>query len=134
MLAADYPFLNVLWTMLCFFALVCWFWLLIMVFADIFSRHDMSGWKKAAWVVGCIVLPFVGVLAYLGVHADDMAERRDREVAAQRAQVDEHIRTVAGSGGNGGATAQIEQAKRLLDSGTIDKNEFDQLKRKALAV
>ena len=75
LLAADYPLLNVIWTMLVFFGLVIWLRLLFTVFADLFSRHDISGWGKAGWSVFAIVLPFVGVLAYLSTQGVQMAER-----------------------------------------------------------
>jgi Phospholipase_D-nuclease N-terminal len=75
LLAADYPFLNIVWTMLVFFGLVIWLRLLFTVFADLFSRHDISGWGKAAWSVFTIVLPFVGVLVYLSSQGVQMAER-----------------------------------------------------------
>ena len=74
MLAADYPFLDVLWTMLIFFAWVIWFWLLITVFADIFRRHDTSGGVKVLWVIFVIILPFLGVFIYLIAEHDGMAE------------------------------------------------------------
>ena len=75
LVAADYPFLNIVWTMLVFFGLVIWLRLLFTVFADLFSRHDISGWGKAAWSVFTIVLPFVGVLVYLSTQGVQMAER-----------------------------------------------------------
>ena len=62
LVAADYPFLEILWTMIIFFAWVAWIWIAITVFVDVFRRHDISGWGKAAWVVFVIVLPFLGVL------------------------------------------------------------------------
>ena len=63
LVAADYPFLDVLWTMIIFFAWVAWIWIAITIFSgDIFRRHDISGGAKAAWVVLIIVLPFLGVL------------------------------------------------------------------------
>ena len=64
-IAADYPFLDVFWTMLVFFAWVIWFWLLITVFTDIFRRHDASGGKKALWLIFILFVPLVGLLAYL---------------------------------------------------------------------
>jgi hypothetical protein len=73
--AADYPFLNIVWTMLVFFGLVIWLRLLFTVFADLFSRPDISGGGKAAWSVFVIVLPFVGVLVYLSTQGVQMAER-----------------------------------------------------------
>ena len=75
-LAASYPFLNILWTMLIFMAFVIWIWMVIMVLIDIFSRHDLSGWGKAGWVVLIIVLPFIGVLSYLIAYSGGIAERR----------------------------------------------------------
>ena len=129
-LAADYPFMDILWTMFVFFAWVIWFWLLITVFSDVFRRHDISGWGKAAWSLFVIVLPYVGVFAYLISQGKEMAERRAAEVQASRASFDDYVRDVAA---NGGATGQIAKAKELLDSGAIDAAEFEQLKRTALA-
>ena len=130
MLAADYPFLDVFWTMLVFFAWVIWFWLMITIFGDIFRRRDASGFTKVLWTIFVIVLPFLGVFIYMIVNHDGMAERNVRQVEAARAQSDAYIRSVAGSGG---AAAEIERAKSLLDSGAITQAEFDALKQKALA-
>ena len=128
--AADYPFLDVFWTMLVFFAWVIWFWLLITVFADIFRRHDLSGWAKAAWVIFVIVLPYLGVFIYLITQGKHMAERNLRDRQAVEVQLDERIKSVAGGGG---AAAEIEKAKQLLDSGAITQAEFDTIKQRALA-
>jgi hypothetical protein len=65
-LAADYPFLDILWTMMIFFLFVIWIWILITVFADIFRRRDVGGGSKALWIIFVIVLPYLGVLIYLG--------------------------------------------------------------------
>ena len=116
--------------MLVFFAWVIWFWLLITVFSDLFRRHDISGWGKAGWIVFCIVLPFLGVLIYLGTQGKGMAERRVQDVQAAQAQMDQYVRETAGSGG---PAAEIAHAKKLLDSGAISQAEFDQIKQKALA-
>jgi hypothetical protein len=126
-IAADYPFLDVMWTMLVFFAWVIWFWLLITVFADVFRRHDISGWTKAAWTVFVIFLPFLGVLVYLIAQSKGMAERNMQSARAAQAQTDDYIRSVAG-----GPAEQIAKAKQLLDSGAIDAQEYESLKQKAL--
>ena len=84
MLAADYPFLDVLWTMFIFFAWVIWFFLLFRVFGDIFRRHDLSGWGKVGWTVLVIILPFIGVFIYLLVNSQGIAERDTSQ--AQKAQ------------------------------------------------
>ena len=128
MIAADYPFLDVMWTMIVFFAWVIWFWLLITIFADIFRRHDIGGGTKALWTIFVIILPFLGVLIYLISQSKGMADRNMQTAQAQQAQTDEYIRSVAG----GDPASQIAQAKQLLDSGAIDAQEYEALKQKAL--
>jgi hypothetical protein len=129
-IAADYPFLDVFWTMIVFFSWVIWIWMVVVIFTDIFRRRDIGGWAKAAWCVFLIVLPFLGALIYLIAQHDGLAERRMKDVKDQQAAVDERIRSVAGADG---PATQIANAKSLLDSGTIDQAEFAELKRKALA-
>jgi hypothetical protein len=127
--AADYPFLDVLWTMIIFFCWVAWIWLLVVIFGDLF-RRDISGWAKAVWTVALIVFPFVGTLIYVISQGKEMTERRIRDVQVSQANFDEYVRTVATDGGSAG---EIERAKALLDSGTINQGEFEQLKAKALS-
>ena len=129
-IAADYPFLNILWSMIIFFVWVAWIWMMILILSDIFRRRDLSGWGKAGWTFFLIILPFLGALIYLIAQGDGMAERRTQDVQGQQAQMDDYVRSVAGSGG---AAAEIDKAKQLLDSGAIDQAEFDALKAKALA-
>lgn len=130
LIAADYPFLDVLWTMLIFFLWVMWFWILITVIADIFRRRDISGLGKTGWLVFTIVLPFLGVFIYLITQNDGMMQRNVDRAQAQQAQFDEYVRQAAGTGG--GAATEIERAKGLLDSGAITQAEFDAIKQKAL--
>ena len=132
-LAADYPLLDAFWTIMIVFFWVLWFWLLITVFADLFRRHDMSGWVKALWVIFVIVLPYIGVLIYLIANGRHMAERNAKDQQAAQAQLDDRIRTVASSGNGGGAASEIEKANQLLSSGAITQAEFDAIKQKALA-
>ena len=130
MFAADYPFLEVLWTMFVIFAWVIWFWLLITVFADLFRRHDIGGGKKTLWIIFVIVVPFLGVFIYLISQGHQMAERNEKQARAQQAQMDDYVRSVAGSGGSAG---EIEKAKQLLDSGAISQAEYEAIKAKALS-
>jgi Short C-terminal domain/Phospholipase_D-nuclease N-terminal len=127
-LAADYPFLDVFWTLIIFFAWVVWIWMMIIILTDVFRRKDIGGWAKAAWVVFLIILPFVGVLVYLIAEHKGMEERQTQEAQQAQQQTDQYIRSVAG-----GPTNEIEKAKSLLDSGAITQTEFDALKAKALA-
>ena len=130
MVGADYPFLDVLWTMIIIFAWIIWFWLLITVFSDLFRRHDTSGFVKVLWIIAVILLPFLGVFIYLIVNHAGMEERSMKQAQAAQAQMDDYVRRTAGSGG---ATGEIERAKGLLDSGAITQAEFDAIKAKALA-
>jgi Short C-terminal domain/Phospholipase_D-nuclease N-terminal len=127
-IAADYPFLDVFWTILIFFSWVIWIWIVITVLADVFRRNDIGGWGKAGWVVFVIVLPFLGVLVYLIAQHDGMRERSTRQAVAQKEAFDEYVREAAG-----GSAAEIAKAKELLDAGTITQAEFDAIKTKALA-
>jgi len=127
--AADYPFLDVLWTMVIFFCWVVWIWMMILILSDVF-RRDISGWAKAGWVAFLIVLPFLGALVYLIAQGKGMTERRIRDAQVSQANFDDYVRTVAADGGSAG---EIERAKALLDSGTITQPEFEQLKAKALS-
>jgi hypothetical protein len=131
LLIADYSFFELLWWMIVFFAWVIWFWLLITVFADLFRRKDASGGKKVLWIVFLILAPFVGVLAYLIANNDGMTERNLASARAQQEKFDDYVKTVASS--EGGAAAEIEKAKALLDSGAISQAEFESLKQKALS-
>src|SRR5262245_26231104 len=128
MLAADYPFLDVLWTMFIFFLFVIWIWILITVFVDIFRRKDVGGGAKALWIVFVIILPYLGVLIYISANHDGMADRNIAAAQKQQEQTDAYIKSVAG-----GSAAEIEKAKGLLDSGAITQAEFDQIKTQALA-
>jgi hypothetical protein len=130
LIAADYPFLDVFWTILIFFAWVAWLMILFRVLTDIFRRHDVSGWGKAAWLVFVIVLPFLGVLIYLIANGDEMAKRDVERSQAARAEFDDYVKTVADTGG---PAAEIDKAKQLLDSGAITQAEFDAIKAKAIA-
>jgi Short C-terminal domain/Phospholipase_D-nuclease N-terminal len=130
LIAADYPFLDVFWTMILFFLWIAWILILFRVIVDVFRRDDASGWKKAAWVVFVIVLPFLGVLVYLIANGDDMGRRDIAQSRAARAEFDDYVRSVADAGG---PAAEIDRAKQLLDSGAISQAEFEAIKAKALA-
>jgi predicted PurR-regulated permease PerM len=130
--ATSYPFLNILWDILIIFAWLIFIWIAITVLIDVFRRHDLSGWAKAAWVVFVVILPWIGVLAYLIFNHSGMSERSEKQARTQQDQFDQLVRHAAGGGG-GGAAGEIERAKQLLDSGAITQEEFESLKAKALA-
>jgi hypothetical protein len=129
-LATSYPFLEVFWTMLIFFAFVIWIWILITVLIDIFRRHDTSGFAKVLWIIFIIVLPYLGVFVYLIVEHRGMTERAIKQQQSAQQQMDQYVQSVAAKTD---PAEQIAKAKQLLDGGTITQTEFDQIKQKALA-
>jgi hypothetical protein len=130
MLATNWTFGQVMWSMLIFFCWILFFWLLFTVFGDLFRRHDLGGWAKAGWIIFVIFLPFLGVFVYLLANSKGMAERNMKQVQAAQANMDTYVKSVAGSTD---PAAQISQGKELLDSGAISQTEFEQLKARALA-
>jgi hypothetical protein len=128
-LAADYPFLDIFFTMLLFFAWAAWLWMLIVLLSNVFGRDDIGGWAKAGWTVFMIVLPFAGVLTYLIVEYRHLP----------RAAPGERMHGARGTGYDGGRVeaegpaAEIAQGKQLLDSGAITEAEFATIKSHALA-
>jgi hypothetical protein len=129
-LATSYPFLEVFWTMLIFFAFVIWIWILITVLIDVFRRHDTSGFAKVLWIIFIIVLPYFGVFVYLIVEHKGMTERAIKQQQSAQQQMDDYVKSVAAKTD---PAEQIAKAKQLLDTGAISQAEFDQIKQKALA-
>ncbi|MFN8203824.1 MAG: SHOCT domain-containing protein [Solirubrobacteraceae bacterium] len=129
-MAVDYPFLNILWSMLVFVGFVFWIWLAITVFMDVFRRRDMGGFVKALWIIFVIFIPLLGVLLYLIVYHKSMADRNVKQVEAAQAAFDQQVREAAGKSG---PATEIATAKTLLDAGAITEAEYEDLKRKALA-
>jgi hypothetical protein len=81
LMATSYPLLSVFWTILFIFLFVLWFWLVIVIFSDMFRRQDISGFSKVLWTLAIIFLPLFGVLMYLLVHGGQMGA--DRAVRRQ---------------------------------------------------
>ena len=129
-LADSYPMLEVLWTIVIFFAFVVWIWLLWIEIGDILRRTDLSGWGKVGWIVLLCMLPYVGVFIYLIAEHGGMSERMAARRGAQQREVDEYVRSVASQQDPAG---QIAAAKRLLDEGAIDQAEFERIKATALS-
>ena len=127
---ANYTFGDVMWSFLVFFAWVIWFWLLITVFADLFRRHDISGWGKTGWIILVILIPYFGVFIYLIAEHEGMAKRNIASAQQSQQQFDDYVKNVASTGD---PASQIADAKKLLDSGAITQEEFETLKKKALA-
>ncbi len=107
---------------------VAYIWALFAIITDLFRDHALNGWLKAVWLIFLIFLPLLTALVYLIVRGRGMGQRAQAQIQAAQQATDDYIRQVAG-----GATAEIAQAKALLDSGSISQAEFEQLKARALA-
>jgi type VI protein secretion system component VasK len=131
LLANEFGSGQVFWSMLWFFLFFIWIWLLIVVFSDLFRSHDLSGWAKAFWVIGIIILPYLGVLLYLIVRGHKMAEHAQQAAAAQDAAAKAYIQQAAGT--SGASTAdEIQRLADLKAQGVISDAEFEAGKAKAL--
>ena len=130
MLLADITLTDILWSMIVFFFFFIWIMILFQVFGDLFRDHEESGAKKVLWVLFVIIAPFLGVLIYLIVRGQGMAQRQQAAAAQAQKDFNAYVQDVAGSSGS--PTDQIAKAKQLLDSGAIDQAEFGRLKAKAL--
>jgi len=130
LIATSYPFLEVFWTMLIFFAFFIWIWLLFIVFADIFRRRDSSGWVKVLWIIFIIIIPYFGVFVYLIAEHKGMTERAVEQQERNQSEMASYVQSVAGGSD---PTQQIAKGEELLKQGTITQAEFEQIKRQALA-
>lgn len=127
---ANISFGEFLLSLLIIFFMIIFFIILFQVLTDVFRSHDLSGWAKAGWSLFIIALPFLGLLIYLIVRGQGMAERQ-LDVARQNQEAfDQYVRDAAGGGG---PAAEIAKAKELLDSGAISQEEFEAIKRKQLS-
>ena len=134
MLLADsssgYPALNVFWTIIEIFLWVLWFWILIMIFIDIFRSSDLSGWGKALWFLFVLFIPLIGVLVYLIVRGHSMQERSVRQAQQQDQQFREYVQQAAGTP----STAdELSKLASLRDQGVISAEEFEREKSKLLS-
>jgi ABC-type multidrug transport system fused ATPase/permease subunit len=129
-LAYTYPLLSIFWTMLEFFLLFVWIWLLIIIFMDIFRSHDMGGLAKALWVIFVIILPFLGVLVYLIARGGKMQERAAAEAAQQQKAFDSYVKQTAGSSSSADELAKLADLK---SKGVITDAEFEAQKAKLLS-
>ncbi len=124
------PLLGILWSMLWFFVLIAWFWMLVSIIGDIFAS-DMSGWGKAGWSLFVIVLPLVGSFVYLIVNGGAMQERSATAAAAVDQAQRDYIRSVAGSSTS--VADEIAKLAALRDQGAISDAEFEAAKSNLVA-
>jgi uncharacterized membrane protein len=116
----GFTFSNFLADVFAVFAFVVWFWLLVVIFGDLFRRHDISGWAKALWVLAVILFSYIGVFAYLITQGRGMAERNAQQ--AQHAR--DELRRVVGFS----VADEISKLDQLKKSGSISEDEYARLR------
>jgi ABC-type multidrug transport system fused ATPase/permease subunit len=130
MLAYTYPLFDLFGTMLGLFVFFIWFWLLIVVFSDIFRSHDLGGGSKALWVIFVIIFPFLGILIYLIARGGKMHERAAAQAAQQQEAFDAYVKQAAGTSSTADDLAKLADLKA---KGVITDAEFDAQKAKLLS-
>ena len=130
MTAYTYPLADLFGTMLGLFVFLIWFWLLVIIFGDIFRSKDMSGGMKAVWVLFVIILPFLGILVYLIARGGKMHERAEESAKQQQQAFDDYVKQTAGAGNS---VDQLAKLADLKQSGAITDAEFEAQKAKILA-
>src|SRR6476619_698666 len=118
----GFTFSNFLMDALAIFAFVVWFWLLVVIYSDLFRRHDISGWGKALWVIALVLTSYLGILAYLITQGRGMAARS----AQQTQQAREELRQVVGYS----VADEISKLDQLKKAGSISEDEFLRLRAK----
>ena len=122
-------FWDIVMLMVSTFVFVAYLVVLFHIVVDLFRDSELGGGAKALWIIGLILIPLLTSLIYVLARGKGMAERQRAAVKTAKDDTDAYIRNVAGKS----PADQIADAKRLLDSGTINADEFARLKAKALA-
>jgi hypothetical protein len=118
---AEFGTGQVFWSFLWFFIFIIWIYLLIFIFSDIFRSRDLSGWGKALWSIFVIILPYIGIFAYLIARGGSMAERQIAQAQAQQEAMDSYVRATASSASSADQLAQLAE---LHTAGKIDDGEY----------
>ncbi|GGC76860.1 PLDc N-terminal domain-containing protein [Chelatococcus reniformis] len=118
----GFTFTNFLVDVLAIFVFIMWFWLLMTVIGDLFRRSDVSGLGKIVWIVVLILLPYIGIFAYLLLQGRSMAERA--EARAQHAR--DELRQIVGFS----VADEIGKLETLKSQGSISADEFQRLRAK----
>ena len=149
----GYPMLDIFLSILYFFGWVLWLMLMFWIITDLLRSDDLSGWAKAAWLVGVIIFPLVGILMYLIARGGSMRERQEARARAQDAAFRDYVRqaaatdtntvpasagasaTAATPTGNGGATSPSDELAKLASlhqRGVLNDDEFARAKARVV--
>ena len=123
MIATEWGFGSVLWTMIIFFFWVMFIWMFIAIFSDIFRRNDLSGWAKTGWILLIFVVPFLGILIY--VIARPKMTEQDKQMLMQAQEAQRRIQGYS-------AADEVAKLAKLRDEGKITAEEYEEMKKRAM--
>jgi hypothetical protein len=118
----GFTYRNFLMDIIAVFTFVVWFWLIIVIYGDLFRRHDISGWGKALWVIALVLFSYFAIFAYLVTQGKGMAERN----AQQAQQTRDELRRIVGFS----VADEIAKLDQLKKSGSINEVEYGRLRAK----
>jgi hypothetical protein len=122
-------FWDIVVLMVSTFFFIAYLIVLFQVVVDLFRDSEMGGGSKVLWLIGLIFLPVLTAFIYILARGRGMADRQRAVLRNAKADTDAYIREVAAKS----PADQIADAKKLLDAGTINGDEFARLKAKAMA-
>lgn len=130
LIAAEWGSGQVLWSLLWFFMFVIWIWMIIVIFSDILTSDDLSGWGKAIWSIFIILLPFLGIFAYLIARGGQMSDRSAKAAQQANEATQAYIRDAAA------VSTDADQLAKLADlhtAGKISDAEYANAKAKVIS-
>jgi len=121
----DSAFANFVADAFAVFMFILWFWLFITTANDLFRRKDVSGFGKVLWVILLIVLPYIGIFAYILTQGGGMAERN----RAQARQVREELRQTVGFS----VADELAKLDQMKAKNSISEEEYARLRARLVA-
>jgi hypothetical protein len=121
----GFTYRNFLMEIIAVFGFVVWFWLIIVIYGDLFRRHDISGWAKALWVLALVLFSYLAIFVYLVTEGKGMAERN----AQQAQQARDELRSIVGFS----VADEIAKLDQLKKSGSITEVEYGRLRAKLVS-
>ncbi len=122
------PLLHVFESIFMIFLMVAWIWVIIGVIGDVFASDDLSGVAKSVWMLLVIIVPWLGVLAYLIARGEGMRERRAQAISNMEVQR-AYIQNIAGTS----SADELAKLAKLKDDGVLTDAEFEAQKAKLLS-
>ena len=123
-------FFDFIWSIFVIFLLVAWIWVIIGVISDVFRSSDLGGWAKGLWVLFIIVVPWLGVLAYLIIRGQGMQERGAQAMLDAKEAQRHYIQSIAGTSTS--IAEELSKLAELKENGVITETEFLAQKAKLL--